>query len=345
MMQTFNNRLRQILLMLLIIALAVLLVAELYVFLPGFLGAITLYILTQDSYRELIQKRKWRKGLAALLFMLAMLLLIVVPAMVAVQILSPKINLVFHNSQEAVIGLKTLAARLKAMSGIEIFNEKSILALQEKVGNFIPSFLNSTATVLGNMAMMFFLYYYLLTSGDALEKTIHRNIPLKEENIRTLAHETKSMVRANAIGIPVISMVQGFFALIGYLIFGVNDYLLWGFMTGLFAFFPIVGTMVIWVPVTIYLYSLGQNWQAGGLLLYSLLVMGNMDTVARLTFMRKMGNIHPVITLLGVIAGLNLFGFWGFIFGPLLVSYLIILIKIYVNEFAEHTARVKHPEA
>ncbi|MFZ9717959.1 MAG: AI-2E family transporter [Chitinophagaceae bacterium] len=344
-MQTFNNRLRQILLMLLIVALAVLLVAELYVFLPGFLGAITLYILTQESYRELIKKRKWRKGLTALLFMLAMLLLIVVPAMVAVQILSPKINLVFHNSQEAVIGLKTLAARVKAMSGIEIFNEKSILALQEKIGNFIPSFLNSTATVLGNMAMMFFLYYYLLISGDALEKTIHRNIPLKEENIRALAHETKSMVRANAIGIPVISMVQGFFALIGYLIFGVNDYLLWGFMTGLFAFFPIVGTMVIWVPVTIYLYSLGQTWQAGGLLLYSLLVMGNMDTVARLTFMRKMGNIHPVITLLGVIAGLNLFGFWGFIFGPLLVSYLIILIKIYVNEFAEHTVRVKHAEA
>lgn len=342
-MQTFNNRLRQILLMLLIMALAILLIAELYVFLPGFLGAITLYILTHDSYQDLLQKRKWRKGAIALLFMLAMLLLIVVPVMVVVQILSPKINLVFNNSQEAVIGLKTIAERVKAITGIEIFNEKSILALQEKLGNFIPAFLNSTATILGNLAMMFFLYYYLLISGDELSKTIHRNIPLKEENIRALEHETKSMVRANAIGIPVISMVQGFFALIGYLIFGVKDYLLWGFMTGLFAFFPIIGTMIIWVPVTIYLYSLGQNWQAGGLMLYCLLIMGNMDTVARLTFMRKMGNIHPVITLLGVIAGLNLFGFWGFIFGPLLVSYLIILIKIYVNEFTEHPAHTKHP--
>lgn len=340
-MQTFNNRLRQILLMLLILALALLLIAELYVFLPGFLGAVTLYILTHDSFRSLIHKRKWRKGPTAILFMLAMLLLIVIPVMVIIQILSPKINLVFNNSQEVILGLQTLAGEIHDMTGLELLNEKSIATLQEKIGSFIPAFLNSTANILGNMALMFFIYYYMLISGEAMEKTIHRNIPLKEENIRALAHETKSMVRANAIGIPVISMVQGTFALIGYLIFGVKDYLLWGFMTGLFAFFPIVGTMIIWVPVTIYLYSLGQTWQATGLLLYSLLVMGNMDTVARLTFMRKMSNIHPVITLLGVIAGLNLFGFWGFIFGPLLVSYLIILLKIYVNEFTGQPEEAK----
>lgn len=327
--------------MLLILALALLLIAELYVFLPGFLGAVTLYILTHDSFRSLIHKRKWRKGPTAILFMLAMLLLIVIPVMVIIQILSPKINLVFNNSQEVILGLQTLAGEIHDMTGLELLNEKSIATLQEKIGSFIPAFLNSTANILGNMALMFFIYYYMLISGEAMEKTIHRNIPLKEENIRALAHETKSMVRANAIGIPVISMVQGTFALIGYLIFGVKDYLLWGFMTGLFAFFPIVGTMIIWVPVTIYLYSLGQTWQATGLLLYSLLVMGNMDTVARLTFMRKMSNIHPVITLLGVIAGLNLFGFWGFIFGPLLVSYLIILLKIYVNEFTGQPEEAK----
>jgi predicted PurR-regulated permease PerM len=49
--------------------------------------------------------------------------------------------------------------------------------------------------------------------------------------------------------------------------------------------------------------------------------------------MKKIGDVHPLITVLGVIVGLNLFGFVGLIFGPLLISYLIVLIKIYINEF------------
>ena len=49
--------------------------------------------------------------------------------------------------------------------------------------------------------------------------------------------------------------------------------------------------------------------------------------------MKKMGNVHPVITVLGVLIGLGLFGFIGLIFGPLLVSYIVVLFRIYMNEF------------
>ena len=46
-----------------------------------------------------------------------------------------------------------------------------------------------------------------------------------------------------------------------------------------------------------------------------------------------MGDVHPMVTVLGVIVGLNLFGFIGLVFGPLLVSYFLIMVKIYINEF------------
>jgi predicted PurR-regulated permease PerM len=85
------------------------------------------------------------------------------------------------------------------------------------------------------------------------------------------------------------------------------------------------------------MYAQGLNWQATALLFYSLLVTGNVDYIARLGLMKKMGNVHPVVTVLGVIVGLKLFGFIGLIFGPLLISYLIVLIKIYINEFGEKT--------
>ena len=143
------------------------------------------------------------------------------------------------------------------------------------------------------------------------------------------------MVKANALGIPLISIIQGITAAIGYFIFGVEEWGLWGFLTGVFAFFPIVGTMVIWVPLVIYVYAIGDTWEATGLLLYSAIVTGNIDYVARITLLKRIGNVHPVITILGVIIGLNLFGFIGLIFGPLLVSYIILLFRIYNNEFVD----------
>jgi predicted PurR-regulated permease PerM len=91
--------------------------------------------------------------------------------------------------------------------------------------------------------------------------------------------------------------------------------------------------MVVWVPLVVAQFSGGHTGQAIGLAVYSIVVTGNVDYLARITLLRKIGDIHPVITVLGVIVGLKLFGFWGFIFGPLLISYFLLLCKIYNAEF------------
>jgi len=201
------------------------------------------------------------------------------------------------------------------------------------VSSYIPQLLNGTAVMLTNILMMFFVYYFMLVSSRKMEEALIKLIPLKPENIDLIAKETKMMVKANALGIPLICVVQGVFATIGFWIFGMNDWAFWGFLSGAFAFFPLVGTMIVWVPLVAYMYATGLEWQPTALALYMLLIMGNMDYVARLTFMKKMGDVHPLITVLGVIVGLNLFGFIGLIFGPLLISYFIVLVKIYLNEF------------
>jgi len=174
---------------------------------------------------------------------------------------------------------------------------------------------------------------------------LFRIIPLKDANTSMLASETKKLVKANAIGIPLISIIQGLTAILGYFFFGVDEFALWGFFTGIFAFFPVVGTMVVWVPMVIYMYVTGETWNATGLLLYSLLITGNIDYVARITIMKKMGNVHPVITVLGVLIGLGLFGFIGLIFGPLLVSYIVVLFRIYMNEFTTVPDEKKQDES
>jgi predicted PurR-regulated permease PerM len=329
----FNNRVRQVILLMILLALAILLFMELSLFFPGVLGAITLYILSRNKYQYLVTKRKWKKGGTALLFMLLFVLCIGLPVWVAIDILSPRINMLFANQEEIMKSLKSISAQLQKWTGQEILSDANIVSIQKKLVGLIPGFLNSTLTILSNLAMMLFLVFFMFCNYEFMEKRLQDFIPLQSRNIDILAGETRNMVRANAIGIPLISIIQGIFAMIGYWIFGVKDFVLWGFITGLFAFFPVVGTMIIWVPLVIYMFSTSTTFNGMGLLIYSLVITGNVDYLARVTLLKKIGDVHPIVTVLGVIVGLQLFGFLGFIFGPLLISYFLLLAKIYANEF------------
>jgi len=300
----------------------------------------SLYILTRKLYYTLTIKKKWRKGLTALLFIIACIVIISIPVYFSIRLISPQINSLINNQQEVVKGLEIFSKKVEASTGMELFTAKNAEAFAKNITSYIPSFLNSTANILTNLIMMFFLLYYLLYSGKAVEKYLGHIIPLKDENVSKLASETDLMIRANALGIPIICFVQGIFAAIGYLIFGISDWGMWGFITGVFAFFPLVGTMIIWVPLVIYLYSTGQSLTATGLTIYSIVVTGNVDYITRLGLLKKLGNVHPMVTVLGVIVGLKLFGFMGLIFGPLMISYFIILLRIYMNEFTTNNKEI-----
>jgi predicted PurR-regulated permease PerM len=323
------------------VATAVLLTAELVVFIPGFLGGITLYILSRELFFKIVDQYKWKKGLVAMLMIIVFCLLIAVPVYFSIQLLAPKISGIADQKDELIKGLQLIEIKIKAKTNISLFNEENAKSIAEKISMLIPQLINSTAVMLTNLLMMFFIYYYMLIGGKNLEAYLGKVIPLKKEDINLLADETKVLIRANALGIPLICLVQGFFGAIGYWMFGVEDWLLWGFFTGVFAFFPLVGTMIVWVPLVAYMYATGTEWLATGLTVYSIVVTGNVDYLARMTLMKKLGNVHPLITVLGVIVGLNLFGFVGLIFGPLLISYFLILVKIYINEFTNFNASVQ----
>jgi predicted PurR-regulated permease PerM len=346
-MPNFNNRIKQVLLLAIIILLAFLVVNELLIFLPGLLGALTLYILSRKSYFNLIYNRSWKKGWTAGLFILYYLLIIGLPVFITIVLVSPKINAFLDDPSAFINAAKHSVVILQEKTGYKFVSENSLTSSLSKLPALIPGILNSTATLITNLGIMLFVLFYMLYHGREIELMLNRLIPLKQENINMLATETSKMVRANALGIPLISIIQGLVAALGYFIFGVNEWALWGFLTGIFAFFPVVGTMIVWVPLVIYTYATGETWQATGLLLYSLIVTGNIDYISRVTLLKRIGNVHPVTTILGVIVGLGLFGFIGLIFGPLLISYIVLLFKIYMNEFIDvpaPQARVRTPE-
>jgi predicted PurR-regulated permease PerM len=341
-MANFNDRVKQVLLLLIILLLIYLTIQELITFLPGLLGAITLYILSRASYFQMVYNRKWKKGRAAGVFIFYYLIILGLPIFLAIVLISPKINNFLSDPTKMIESAKTSVMHVQEKLGFTFLSDESLANALNKLSAYIPTILNSTATLITNLAIMLFVLYYMLYNGSEMERYLNRVIPLKQENINKLASETKVMVRANALGIPMISIIQGLTATLGYFLFGVKEWALWGFLTGVFAFFPVVGTMVVWVPLVIYTYAVGDNWQATAIFIYSIVVTGNVDYISRITLLKRMGNVHPVITILGVIVGLGLFGFIGLIFGPLLLNYIIVLFNIYTNEFS--TAEQPPPE-
>jgi predicted PurR-regulated permease PerM len=331
----FNSRITQIVVLVLILLIAILLIKQLFVFLPGILGAITLYILSRSYYFQLIYKKKWKKGLTAFLLIVGFILIIALPVYLSVSLISPKLNDIVSSQEKIVQTVESAAQTISTKIGTEVLSSENINVAAKNISAFVPSLLSGTAATLANLFMMFFLLYFLYVGGSEMEKRLNKFIPLKAQNVNILVSETKMMIKANALGIPIICIVQGIAATIGYAIFGVSDWALWGFLTGVFAFFPFVGTMIIWVPLCLYMYAQGLVWPCVGLAIYSIVVTGNVDYLARIGFMKRMGDVHPIITVLGVIVGLNVFGFIGLIFGPLLISYFLILVKIYVNEFSD----------
>lgn len=337
----FNNRIKQIVILLLLGLMIYLVLKELYVFFPGLLGAITLYILSRNSYFQLVYHRKWRKGWTAGMYLLGYLFLTALLVYLTFALIEKRIEPFLSDPATMLAKAQAALNDMQQKMGITVFEEDTLTNLQNKLVDFIPSLINDTGMLLANLAIMLFMLYYMLVHGTEMEGFFGRIIPLKQGNITVLAAETKRLVRASALGIPIISLIQGVTATIGYAIFGVQEYVIWGFLTGVFAFFPVVGTLIVWVPLVLFMYASGNTWNATGLFIYSLVVTGNIDYLSRITLLKKLGHVHPVVTVLGVIVGLGLFGFIGLIFGPLLVNYIIVVFRIYMQEFTDKDEPVK----
>lgn len=333
----FNLHLRQLLMLGIVFSMSILIINTLYNFLPGFLGSITLYILTKKIYNQLTVQRKWRKSITAILFVLILILVIAVPLFFSFQWALPKINSTFSDKNDIVNRLEIVSKKLEPYLGKDMFTKETAGSVVKQLTNYIPTIFNTSFNLITNFFMVFFFLFYFLINISEIDYYIKKIIPLNNEDYKKLSDETFLIIRANALGIPIVSIVHGLVACLGYAIFGVENWGLWGLLTGLFSFFPFLGIMIVWVPLSVYYFSIDQNYIALSVALYSTLITGNIDYIARIGIIKKLGKVHPIVTILGVIVGLKLFGFMGIIFGPLLISYFVILIKLYTKEFIKTT--------
>ena len=335
-----NNAIRQVLLLLIIILLGSILFWQLQSFIPALLGSYTMYVLLKKYMYILTGKYKWKKELAAALLMFISFLVILLPIVLLINMMSSKVNFALQHSSEVLSAIEQYIHKYEDQYSIQILSGTNIRQLTDWGTQTLPRVLGATFNSLTTIAIMYFILYFMLVEGRRMEANLHEWIPLKDENTLLLRRETNSLVYSNAIGIPLIALLQGLLGLIGYLVLGVKEPLFWFLVTCLASMIPVVGATLAYVPVAILLFANGMNIKGIIMLAYGFGVISTLDSVFRFWLQKKIGDVHPLITAFGVIIGLSLFGFIGLIFGPILISLFILLIRIYANEFSVNNNKI-----
>lgn len=330
----FSERFKQIIFFAVLLALGILIFIQVNFLVPGFLGAVTLYVLNRKFLFNLIYQKKWNRYLATFVLILIDAIILLIPFGLATIFVIPKLQNFTDNANDLFQGVKEIIERVSAATGIELLSKENLRNIPNIVSSFLPDFLSTAANAFINLTTMFFVLFFMLSNANKIEASLLKFIPLKPENKKLVTKETKNIVTSYAIGIPVLAIAQGLCAYIGYAIFDIKDPMLWGFVTCVCSVIPFIGSIMIWLPLVVYLYTGGNTTGAMGLAAYCAIVVLNVDNVLRLILLKAFADIHPLITLFGVITGLKLFGFIGLIFGPLLVSYLLLMVRIYINEFS-----------
>lgn len=335
--QINNTPINQIMLILIILLICILVFKNLLYYLPGFLGAVTLYILFRSSYFSLTERRKWNRSLTSVMYILISIVFIVLPIWAIVDYLTPQLSTFLANTDH-IVGqfnlIKEYMSDKPLLKDIDMSDE-ALLSFLQSLTRYIPNIVNSVVEVGINIVAALFVLYFMQVHGKVMESSIYRAIPFSARSKAEIWNEVNLMVRSNALGIPILGTCQGLVAMLGYWIFGVDNFVLLGVLTGVASIVPVLGTMTIYVPVSIMVLASGETANGIGLAIYCFVLVGGIDNILRFTILKTLGNVPPMITVFGVLLGLNMFGMLGLIFGPLILSSVGVLIKVYSNEFGK----------
>jgi predicted PurR-regulated permease PerM len=330
MEKQFNNHVRQIVFLVIIIFLACLIIGELKYFASSFLGGFTLYIMLKHPHRRLLEKG-WNNTLATITLLAVAFILLVLILGGFILIVYAKLKQ--FQPQTIMDELHNIHNWIISNWGYNIFSEDIVQNTLSLIGKVLPNILSATGNVIANVIMMIFVLFFMLQESGPFERGLEKFFPVSSDSIQLLKKETNTMIFSNAVGIPLIMLGQGITAGLAYWILDAGDPVIWGLLTGFFGLLPVIGTGAIWLPLAVDLVIANHIWQGIVLIIYGICVISSVDNLVRMVFLKKKANIHPLITLFGVIMGMSLFGFWGIIFGPLIISVFFLFVKIYRKEF------------
>lgn len=319
-----------------IIGLGIILARQITPFLGGLLGALTIYILVRRQMIYLSEKRKIKRTIAATVITAEAILCFLVPLALVVWLAVVNLQNINLDPQAVIAPFEEAASIIKARTGYNVLSGNSLSFFISSLPRIGQTLMGGISSFIVNMFVLVFVLYFMLIGGKKMEQYVNELLPFNETNTQEIVHEINMIVRSNAIGIPLLAVIQGGVALIGYFIFGAPNAWLIGVLTCFSTIIPMVGTALVWFPVAAYLALTGEWANAIGLAAYGGIVVSQCDNLIRFILQKKMADTHPLITIFGVVIGLSLFGFMGVIFGPLVLSLFLLFVDMFKKEYLDN---------
>ena len=314
-----------------IIGLGMLLFRQAQPFMNGILGGFTLYILLRNFSNWL--QTKIKPLLAVWMITIGVTLFILIPVSLFSWAIVSQISGMHFDTQAIIQPAHQVIDIIEERTGFDLLSEKSLSFMVVQASSIGQKIMTGVSDLIVNLGVAIMLMFFMLWEGRKMEHYVSTIMPFEESNKREVLNKIQLMVRSNAIGIPLLAVIQGIISLGGYLLCDAPNPYLTALLTAFASIIPLVGTALIWIPVSIYFLIMGEWINALILLGYGGIIISQCDNLIRFLLQKKMANIHPLITIFGVVAGLPIFGFMGIIFGPLLVSLFLLFLDMFRKEY------------
>jgi predicted PurR-regulated permease PerM len=305
-------------------------------FVPALTWALALAVLLLPVHRWLKSRVK-RPNVAASVSVLAIGLIVVVPATFMVQRLV----------SEAAAGADTISAKLESGEWQRILDGHPRVApiaqqivrqvdLPGTISTVAAWLTNATASLVRGsviqaieVLLTFYLLFYLLRDQHALLSSLRALSPLSEAEMDRLYHRVGDTVYATVYGTLAVAAVQG---TLGGLMFWWLDLpapLLWGLVMAVLAVIPVLGAFVIWIPAALFLVLEGNWGKALILALWGGVVVGGIDNLIYPILIGNRLKLHTVPAFMAIVGGLSVFGASGLILGPVTLTVTMLLLEIW----------------
>ncbi|MDD2901170.1 MAG: AI-2E family transporter [Syntrophales bacterium] len=211
--------------------------------------------------------------------------------------------------------------------------DQIILTVLTKASEFIYS--NAIGLLKGftyfflDLVLVLFIAFFMFIQGDDFIEEIKKLSPLDAVHNEEILHETETTIKATLWGTVIVAFAQGILGGVGFWIFGLPQPAFWGTVMIPAAVIPVVGSAIIWGPAAIYLLVAGHLGPGLGLIVWGGVLVSVIDNLLKPLLMKGSGSTPSVFILFSILGGIAYFGIIGFILGPLILSFLLSLLRIY----------------
>lgn len=297
----------------------------------GLIGALVCYVLLRRQRSFLLQKKKWSKMLTSVLLLLEVLFVFILPFSFLVRATT---ELFMSNSFDITLllqGYNRWASGIENFLGFDLFTIENLSFLPYLGASIVQESLAQTYWFALNLAVLLFVFYYLVYDGDRVERFVVEMLPLPPTEKSAFVHKVAECAFIYPLGISIIFVVVGWVSYIGYLFFDLSIPTFYASITAVGTFVPFVGGLAIGLMIVLVLFFIGEPGSAWGMLAFHVVVLLGIEIFLRRWLQKSYTHtsFHLLATPIGVFVGLGLWGLWGILLGPLFVSVFWQWIQIY----------------